>query len=970
VVVATAAALGAGAFGTAATAAGDPGAWVSPSPSDTFHRLATYPVYLNRPAGAPAADPTVAEISAVSEDGNTFIHTDALAHRIGFVDITDPGNPVGKGTLDLDADLGLPNASPTSVAVIGGYVLVVVDTSDYASDVYDFETPADSVVDRSGVLVVVDLATQEAVTTIDLEGQPDSIAVTPDKKHAAIAIENQRDEEGDIDPGVQPAGFLQLVDTSDPNPENWSADPIDLVGDAVYDAAADDLAVPEDPEPEYVSVNPSGTKIALTLQENNGVVIIDVATAGVEKVWSAGTDSISGIDTAKDGVIDQTGSITDVPREPDAIGWIDDTHVATANEGDWNGGTRGWTIFDLDGAVVWDAGASIEDLATRVGLHNEDRAGKKGPEIEGLAVEAFGGKRYAFVGSERSNFVAVYDVSAPASPAFVQVLATTNGPEGILPVPSRDLLLVSSEEDDSDVRVRSSVSIYGRGEAFADRAGTPEFPSVVSALQDGKPIGWGALGALTADLSDPTHLWSATDAAYDETHLLSLDVSTTPAVIDRAVLVTKDGAPVAIDAEGITSRPQGGFWLGNEGATGAANSLVRVDADGAVQQEVPVPADVAAGLTKWGIEGVAVQNDDAGEHVWVALQRGLTTDAGGLQGAARIGRYDVSDGSWAWFLYPLEAPSPTSETVLAGQDWMGLSEITVVDDHTLAVIERDKLNGPDAKVKRIYTVQIPATDPAAGTVPTLTKTLAHDVLPDLQATRGWTQEKLEGLTIGGDGDVYVVTDNDALADATGETVLLDLGSKASVFGASSGGDDEGDGDQPGGDEGDGPDGPQSGGVPAGAGDERPDPALHTATEADLTAANHGGITVPGTLSAGGTFTLRAGGYLPGEWVQVLLFSTPTELAWARADAQGDVTATVTIPASVPAGTHRLALVGQVDGAVRWVEVQVLAAPDGDLASTGADGVGMGLLAGTVLLAAGTAGVVVARRRRSLPRVTA
>ena len=30
---------------------------------------------------------------------------------------------------------------------------------------------------------------------------------------------------------------------------------------------------------------------------------------------------------------------------------------------------------------------------------------------------------------------AVYDVSRPAEPRFVQVLATTNGPEGILPVP-------------------------------------------------------------------------------------------------------------------------------------------------------------------------------------------------------------------------------------------------------------------------------------------------------------------------------------------------------------------------------------------------------------------------------------------------------------------------------------------------------------------------------------------------------
>ena len=54
-------------------------------------------------------------------------------------------------------------------------------------------------------------------------------------------------------------------------------------------------------------------------------------------------------------------------------------------------------------------------------------------------------------------------------------------------------------------------------------------------------------------------------------------------------------------------------------------------------------------------------------------------------------------------------------------------------------------------------------------------------MPDLRATNGWTQEKLEGLTIGGDGQVYAVTDNDGLKDATGETVLLRLGAASKVF---------------------------------------------------------------------------------------------------------------------------------------------------------------------------------------------
>src|SRR5690606_27389659 len=116
------------------------------------------------------------------------------------------------------------------------------------------------------------------------------------------------------------------------------------------------LDAPEDLEPEYVSINSRG-QVAVTLQENNGIAIVDGRTGAVQKIFTAGTASVAGIDTAEDDAIDQTGSITDTPREPDAIGWVDDDHVATANEGDWKGGTRGWTIFDATtGEVVWDAG--------------------------------------------------------------------------------------------------------------------------------------------------------------------------------------------------------------------------------------------------------------------------------------------------------------------------------------------------------------------------------------------------------------------------------------------------------------------------------------------------------------------------------------------------------------------------------------------------------------------------------------
>ncbi|OMC38960.1 alkaline phosphatase [Mycobacterium sp. GA-1841] len=723
--------------------------------ADRYHRTATYPVYLNKPADDPADRETVAEISTVTPDGNTLIYTDAAAKRIGFVDIHDPAKPIGIGTLSL-AELGHKDDQPTSVAAVGDVVLVVVDTTGG-----DFTHP-------SGRVDIVRIADRSRAHTIDLGGQPDSIAISPDGTFAAIAMENQRDEKftppgkGEGDLPQPPTGFVQLIDLQGV-PNTWTARKVDF---DVEVARAAGLDTPEDLEPEYVSINSRG-QVAVTLQENNGFAVIDGHSGAVQKIFSAGSESVEGIDTQEDDAIDQTGSINDTPREPDAIGWIGDDHVATANEGDWKGGTRGWTIFDAaTGKVVWDSGNALEQLAVRTGLHIESRSEKKGPEPEGLAITELGGKPTALIASERSNFVAVYDVSDPTAPVFRQILPTTPGPEGVLPIPSRNLLAISSESDDAEAHVRASVNLYGYGETFA-AAGKPNFPSIVSADLDGAPIGWGALGALSADPQNPDRLYTATDNAYGPACILGVDVAQTPTLIDTALPITENGTPVTLDTEGLSARPDGGFVLATEGDEGPGNQLVYVDAGGRIEKRVALPEDIAAQLGSQGLEGVAVQPSSNGDAVWVALQRELKTDP---KGVVRIGRYTPGRDTWEWFGYQLDATTTKD-------DWIGLSEISVHDGELL-VLERDKLNGPDARVKALYRVAIPearGVASAAEKPQALPKTLARNLLPDLQATNGYVQEKVEGVTIAGNGNLYVITDNDGLDDANGETVFLDLG---------------------------------------------------------------------------------------------------------------------------------------------------------------------------------------------------
>ena len=762
--------------GTAAADPGRAGQAGQSGKSSQFSRLATYPVFENVPAGVDPTDGTVAEISSVSEDGKTLAYTDAVGGRIGFLDISNPSEPQGLGSHDVSGGKG---GSPTSVSSVGDYALVVVDESTYPGlEDTEWEDEEPAVGTRAGRIDVVSLAApHDEVASYDLGGQPDSIAVSPDGTYAAIAMENQRNEgvtpdggeEGDLPQA--PSGSVKIVGL-DGGPADWSITDVALPASALKG-----LDTPEDAEPEYVDIN-ADNKLALTLQENNGVAIVDLPSARVEKVWSAGNAVVSGVDTTKDGLFNPTGTV-DAPREPDAIQWVGDGLVATANEGDWKGGTRGWTVFRAStGKVVWDAGSSFEDIATRHGLHNDDRAAKKGDEPEGIAFDTFGGVPYAFVGSERSNFVAVYDMRTPSSPRFTQVLPATNGPEGLLPIPSRNLLAISSEEDSSEDLARASVSLYGFGKRSSS------FPTVESADQDGKPIGWGALGALSQVPGEPDRLYAASDAAYATGRIYTLDTSRSPAVIRDVFEVTDSSGKVTegLDIEGLAARPGGGFWVANEGASGTENSLLRLDRDGQVTETVPLPTEIAEKVGKWGLEGATVTGTGRKEKVYVALQRPLWADSSakqpGVDGAstARIGRYTPATGEWEWFGYGLE------KTTAKG-DWTGLSEITAVDDDTLAVIERDKQNGTTAAVKRVYTVDVPRSG-ARGVTPVepLPKDLAVDVLPTLRATHGWTQEKLEGLTIGADKRVYAVTDNDGLSDATGETMFLDLGRARKVFG--------------------------------------------------------------------------------------------------------------------------------------------------------------------------------------------
>lgn len=121
-------------------------------------------------------------------------------------------------------------------------------------------------------------------------------------------------------------------------------------------------------------------------------------------------------------------------REPDAVKWLDDNRLVVANEGDYQGGSRGFTIFDKTGKLLYRSGASFERAVAHIGHYPESRSGSKGVEPEGLEAAKFGDIQYFFLLAERASVVGVYKDTG-ADPELVQLLPSGISPEGAIAIP-------------------------------------------------------------------------------------------------------------------------------------------------------------------------------------------------------------------------------------------------------------------------------------------------------------------------------------------------------------------------------------------------------------------------------------------------------------------------------------------------------------------------------------------------------
>lgn len=697
--------------------------------ADNFNRISSFPTTDNLPAEKKLEENS-AEIITASEDGMTVIYTDSPMESLGFVNIANAKMPKPLGLLALGGE-------PTSVATAGSQVIVGINTSE-------------SYVKPSGKVVSVDIAGQKITAECAINGQPDSVAVSKDGKYAAIAIENERDE--DLNDGVipqLPAGSLAIVNLKNGMPVCDTVRYVDMTGLAEI--------APSDPEPEFVDFN-SKNEIVITLQENNHLAIVDAASGKVTSHFSAGSVDVKNVDIKKDGALTFNNELKGLLREPDAVKWLDDDRFVIANEGDYNGGARGFTIFDKTGKVLFESGASFEHEIAMIGHYPDKRSGKKGAEPEGLAVGKFGDQQYIFVMSERGSVIGVYKDTS-GKPELVQLLGSGIAPESAVAIPSRGLLVSANEKDLlEDKAARAQVM------TFQLQSGDAQYPQIKSGKKNGEIIGWGALSGLAADLKNANKLYAVNDSFYkNQPSIFSIDTSKKPAMINDVIRVTRDGKPAKkLDLEGIAVDPNGGFWLASEGKTKkqVPHAIYHVNSNGEIDKTLSFPEALLKHEKRFGAEGITL----VGDTLWIAIQRQWKDDP---ENTVKLVSYNTESGEWGAVRYPTEP---------AAKGWVGLSEITAHGD-SVYIIERDNQIGDQVKIKRLYKVALSELKPAklGGELPVVKKEMVRDFIPDLKALNGYVVDKIEGFTVSADGTGYAVTDNDGVDDSSGETYFFSTG---------------------------------------------------------------------------------------------------------------------------------------------------------------------------------------------------
>jgi hypothetical protein len=189
----------------------------------------------------------------------------------------------------------------------------------------------------------------------------------------------------------------------------------------------------------------------------SGVPYLFTANEGDAREYTGYTE----IKRIKDIALDATAFPNAATLKQDVqLGRLNITNTLGDTDGDgdfdalYSFGARSFSVWNgVTGELVFDSKNELDVKAKELGVYDDNRSDDKGTEPEAISLGKVGTKNIAFVGLERADAVAIYDVTNPAAPVFIKMITTGDAPEGVLFIPAakspvqQSLLVVSSEND-------------------------------------------------------------------------------------------------------------------------------------------------------------------------------------------------------------------------------------------------------------------------------------------------------------------------------------------------------------------------------------------------------------------------------------------------------------------------------------------------------------------------------------------
>jgi len=351
------------------------------------------------------------EITAYDSASRRLFVVNGSNGTVDVLDISNPILPVRVGVINIAA-LG---AVVNSVAIDNGLVALAIEANPKTSP---------------GSVALYNATDLRQIQVIPVGAQPDMISFTPDGRFILTANEGEPNSYG-LPTSIDPEGSVSVITVSRTGVSTVAtADFRAFDGqEAVLRAQGIRIFGPnasaaQDLEPEYIAVSPDSRTAYITLQENNAIAIVDIASARVTSLKPLGFKDHSlagmGLDASDEdgGVNTDTGTpaikIQPYPVRgmymPDAIAMFsvnNTNYLITANEGDaradWPGfneetRVRAHCAAGLDPNVFPDAVNLIRDSNLgRLRITTTPNGGRNGKNAAGQCNElwSFGARSFS-----------------------------------------------------------------------------------------------------------------------------------------------------------------------------------------------------------------------------------------------------------------------------------------------------------------------------------------------------------------------------------------------------------------------------------------------------------------------------------------------------------------------------------------------------------------------------------------------